>query len=240
MFWLSVSPQICQIENISCLSRLRLLNLSGNRITRVENLQGLNSLTELNLRHNSITSVVRNTHTCTCTHMHTHAHWSQFNITTVATMFHFDIQLLRYHWWLLRCSDCYPVTHGHLFIMQQLKMLHLITWQIRVAQSSCCLRLVTFFLLCLWLVEPRCTSAGRWRHIVSGTLLLNIEAFREEDRCTDPDSSYSTFKVFRHRLKTKRSQNIPSSGYSNILATFLNILAPRSILTTILSSIATT
>lgn len=68
MFWLSVSPQICQIENISCLSRLRLLNLSGNRITRVENLQGLNSLTELNLRHNSITSVVRNTHTCTCTH----------------------------------------------------------------------------------------------------------------------------------------------------------------------------
>ncbi|XP_016332616.1 leucine-rich repeat-containing protein 49 [Sinocyclocheilus anshuiensis] len=49
--------KISQIENVSRLSKLRLLNLSGNRITRVENLQGLNCLTELNLRHNSITSV---------------------------------------------------------------------------------------------------------------------------------------------------------------------------------------
>ncbi|XP_039531795.1 leucine-rich repeat-containing protein 49-like [Pimephales promelas] len=48
---------ISQIENVSGLSKLRLLNLSGNRIARVENLRGLQSLTELNLRHNSISDV---------------------------------------------------------------------------------------------------------------------------------------------------------------------------------------
>lgn len=51
--------QICQIENISHLSELRVLNLAGNSISRVEKLQGLDSLTELHLRHNSISIVVR-------------------------------------------------------------------------------------------------------------------------------------------------------------------------------------
>ncbi|KAG7250262.1 hypothetical protein CRUP_032277 [Coryphaenoides rupestris] len=44
--------------NVSHLTRLRVLNLAGNEITRVDNLRGLDALTELNLQRNCISSVV--------------------------------------------------------------------------------------------------------------------------------------------------------------------------------------
>jgi leucine-rich repeat-containing protein 49 len=55
----SLCLQISQIENLSHLSELRVLNLAGNCISRVDNLQGLDSLTEINLRRNCISTVVR-------------------------------------------------------------------------------------------------------------------------------------------------------------------------------------
>ncbi|XP_019912006.2 leucine-rich repeat-containing protein 49 isoform X2 [Esox lucius] len=48
---------ISQIENLSHLSELRVLNLAGNCISCVNNLQGLHSLTELNLQCNCISTV---------------------------------------------------------------------------------------------------------------------------------------------------------------------------------------
>lgn len=53
-----VLPQIIRIGNVSHLTRLRVLNLAGNEITRVDNLHGLDALTELNLQRNCISSVV--------------------------------------------------------------------------------------------------------------------------------------------------------------------------------------
>jgi len=53
-----VLPQIIRIGNVSHLTRLRVLNLAGNEITRVDNLHGLDALTELNVQRNCISSVV--------------------------------------------------------------------------------------------------------------------------------------------------------------------------------------
>lgn len=51
------SNKISKIENINHLSELRVLNLANNLIKTVDNLNGLNSLTELNLRRNIIDQV---------------------------------------------------------------------------------------------------------------------------------------------------------------------------------------
>ena len=53
--------QIREIENLTHLYHLRVLNLAGNNITCVSGLTGLQALAELNLRRNRITNVV-----CVC------------------------------------------------------------------------------------------------------------------------------------------------------------------------------
>ena len=50
--------QVREIEGLSHLSHLRVLNLAGNDISCVANLSGLQALAELNLRRNRITSMV--------------------------------------------------------------------------------------------------------------------------------------------------------------------------------------
>ena len=50
--------QVKEIENLSHLTQLRVLNLAGNEVTCVTGLTGLTSLAELNLRRNRITHVV--------------------------------------------------------------------------------------------------------------------------------------------------------------------------------------
>ena len=50
--------QIREIESLSHLSHLRVLNLAGNDLTCVSGLAGLQALAELNLRRNRITNVV--------------------------------------------------------------------------------------------------------------------------------------------------------------------------------------
>lgn len=55
----SFSPlQIREMENLSHLTHLRVLNLAGNEIACASGLAGLTALAELNFRRNRITHVV--------------------------------------------------------------------------------------------------------------------------------------------------------------------------------------
>ena len=49
--------QIREVENLSHLTHLRVLNLAGNELTCVTGLTGLTALAELNFRRNRITHV---------------------------------------------------------------------------------------------------------------------------------------------------------------------------------------
>lgn len=70
-FWLFdlVLIQVREIEGLSHLTHLRVLNLAGNDISCVANLSGLQALAELNLRRNRITSIV--------SYMYTQSYYAQ-------------------------------------------------------------------------------------------------------------------------------------------------------------------